>query len=145
MHIIHLEYSCFLYFVMIKDWKQLKCLLVRNKLTRRWCIHNVAFTLCHFCVGILLLFIIRCIYIYCSIHVNSGNQKSVLDPLELGLHIVLSYSMPTWVLGTEPGPCRRAASSFSCWATSSAPRLNLEQKSLYEHMACVRYFHNLSF
>lgn len=31
-------------------------------------------------------------------HVGSGSQKKVLDPPELGLHIVLSC--PKWVLGT---------------------------------------------
>lgn len=50
-------------------------------------------------------------------------QKKVLNPLELELHMVVGHLM--WLLGTKLGCSARKASALNHGAISSAPRFSL--------------------
>lgn len=59
-----------------------------------------------------------------SHHASAGTlrgQKTVLDPLELGLQAVMDYWM--WVVGSKSGFSVRAAHVLSYWGITPAPQL----------------------
>ena len=74
---------------------------------------------------ILFVILILCVWVYCLMYVSVplswngyGDQKRVVDPLELELWTIVSSFC---VLGINPRSSVRAVSAFNCWTNSPVP------------------------